>query len=363
MGERGKALAQRQDAATRFGATMQSKRTIEEVAQLSGTSPSTVSRVLTGRARVSAGRRAAVLAAIDETGYRPDMLARALRTGVTHTLGLLVNDVLNPFYGAIAKSVEAAALTAGYTVMLCNTGDDRVKEIKYLRLLRDKAVDGIIFAPTPQDAAGLEQILDLGIPLVQFDRHVPALSASAVLIDNEGASYELARHLVAQGCRRIVLVSGHADVLPLMERERGYQRALAEAGLQQDNVCRVVLGPDGTSPDLEALLDRAHCPDAVIAANYRFAVGVLRAARSVGLRVGHELAVAAFDDIELFELFDPPITAVAQPSNKLGQMAVDLLIAQIRSPKLPPQVVTLPVEMTVRESTLRSGCRPPLARS
>ncbi|MDP9351548.1 MAG: substrate-binding domain-containing protein [Chloroflexota bacterium] len=296
-----------------------------------------------------------MLSAVDKLNYRPDMLARSLRTRSTSTIGLIINDIRNPFYSAVVEGVEDTAIAAGYTVMLCSIREDPAREVEYLQLLRDKGADGIIFAPTRHSRAEIHALLHANVPLVQFDRQLPELPASAVVMNNEQSAYQLVGHLIERGHTDIALATYSLGQLSILERERGYRRALDEAGIasREENICRAGLGQDEVAQLLRELLARAAPPTALVAANNRIGVAALKVIKELDLSVPHDIAVAAFDDIELFSLHDPPITAVAQNAYQIGQRAAELLLAKVRSPQAPSEVITIDAELIVRESTSR----------
>lgn len=329
------------------------KVTIQEVAERAGTSASTVSRVLTGSAPVSAELRSAVEHAIDELGYRPSLVARSLKTQTTYTVGLLVNDIMNPFFSAVARGVEEEANRQNYTLILCNTNENPERELRYLQILRDKQVDGIIFGPTGNNAEFIKNLAS-GVPLVQIDRQLPGLDVPAVLVDNEESAYQATRLLVERGHERIAMLGWGLNITTSTERQAGYERALREAGIAVDS--RLIGRPSqfshSTLVQVAAdLLRQQPRPTAIFAANNRFGIATLAAIRGFELNVPEDVALVVFDDIDAFSLMTPSITAVAQPAFKMGQTAMGLMFQMIKSPDADiPEVVTLPTDLIVRES-------------
>jgi DNA-binding LacI/PurR family transcriptional regulator len=328
--------------------------TIQDVAERAGTSPSTVSRVLTGVTPVSDDLRDAVERAIDELGYRPSLVARSLKTQTTHSLGLLVNDITNPFFGAVARGAEEAAHRRGYSLILCNTNEDPAREHRYLLTLRDKQVDGIIFGPSGGNA---DLIAGLGeqIPLVQIDRRLPGLDHPAVLVDNEGAAYGATRHIIERGHTRIALLGRGLSGTTGADRRAGYERALAEAGIPLDP--RLVNLPADYSAQarLEAVartLALSPRPTAIFAANNQFGIASLETIRAAGLRIPEDVALVVFDDIDTFSLTAPPVTAVAQPAAAMGERALELILTRLSDPGAAlPRITLLPTRLIVRRST------------
>ena len=333
---------------------MKGKLTIRDVARAAGASPSTVSRVLTGRAYVSPEKREAILQAMRTLNYRPNLIARSLKTALTFNVGLIITEIQSPFYSAAAKGVQDRLLADGYSVFLCDTLEDPDRELHYLRNLQDKGVDGIIFAPTGGNAAYIASLAASGLPLVQIDRQVVP-QVSAVLTDNFGATYEAIAHLIARGHRRIGLVAFQRQVTPAIERFRGYQRALAEAGIPYD--ARYVRwgapNSDAGYAMAKEMLQLPTPPTALFAMNSRLGIGVLRAVRDMGLAIPKDVAIVAFDDVEAFSLMTPPISAVDHPAYDIGYQAAGLLLEAMQERERPPapRTVVVPARLIVRASS------------
>ena len=326
--------------------------TVKDIARLSQTSASTVSRVLTGRVPVAPQKREAVLQAIQAAEYRPNLLARSLKTKTTHSVGLLINDILNPFYSALARGVEDAASEAGYALMLCNTNEDAHREQQYLAMLRGKSVDGIILAPTGGSREAMEALLEAGTALVQIDRALPGLPAASVTLDNALGGFLAARHLLEAGHERIGFVTYAMGQSTVVQREEGCRRAAAEAGLPNNcAVCAVGFDLADTDMQVAALLE-THRPTALIAANNRLALAVLGFLKTRGLRVPDDLGFVAFDDLEIFALLTPSLSAVSQPSYAMGRRAAEFLLTQLTSRADPgEQREVFTPTLIVRESS------------
>ncbi len=329
--------------------------TIHLVAKEAGVSASTVSRVLTGNGAVHEDLRRAVLEAVDKLAYRPNQIARSLKNRETCTLGLLINDILNPFYSAVAKGVEDRARMAGYSVIFSNTSEDSELERNALVMLHDKAVDGIIFAPTNiNNLELLENLLAMGMRLVQIDRHLPQLQTSVVLLDNQTGAYQATQHLLERGHTRIGLVNHVSGRETLVERERGYERALQDAGLPINKAltCHVEFDMSNLVEQVKRLLSAQTPPTALLATNNRLAIGVLSTLKELHLAIPDDIALVVFDDLEMFALQTPSITAVAQPAYTMGYKAADLLLEQLTNDSPPPtQAITFHPELIIRESS------------
>lgn len=332
---------------------MTRKITIQDISKAAGTSPSTVSRVLTGNASVSQEKREAIEDAIKRLKYRPSHLARGLKTSITYSVGLLLNDITNPFYSAIARGVEDVALEHGYSLILCNTSEDPSREIHYLQVLQDKHVDGVIVGPTEQNEDYLQDYV-ARIPVVQVDRQLKGLSLSSVVADNEDAGYTATRHMLERGHRRIHVFCWGWHVSSLTERLDGYKRALAEAGIPFDPALVINIEGHTIQQATEAALawlQSAQLPAAVLALNNQLGLGILKANHTLHLSIPDQLALVVFDDQDVFALLRPSITAVEQPAYAIGRRAMELLLEHMDSDDAqPPQVVVLPMELIQRES-------------
>jgi len=326
--------------------------TIQDVARAAGTSASTVSRVLTGSAPVSPQKRAAVEEAIQRMGFRPSHVARSLRTRTTHSIGLLINDVTNPFYSAVAKGVEDEARRHGYSLILCNTSEDPERELEYLHILLDKQVDGIIFGPIGENVEFIRALAHR-IPLVQVDRRLEGVEIETVMADNEGGACRATRLLLERGHHRIGVMTWSAQIMVLSQRVAGYQRALAEANQPLDPalIAEVPRFNPRLIVEAAAHLLMTQRPTALFALNNQLGLGALRAIRDLGLRIPDDVALIVFDDLEVFDLMTPRITAVEQPAMTMGQRAVQLLVGRIEGQaERPPQVAILPTQLVLRES-------------
>jgi LacI family transcriptional regulator len=327
--------------------------TIQDISRAAGTSPSTVSRVLTGNAAVSPTKRAAVEQAIKQLNYRPNHIARSLKTSTTYSVGLLLNEINNPFYSALARGVEEEANRHGYSLILCNTNEDPARECQYLQVLEDKQVDGIILGPTGENLDYITQLASRR-PIVQVDRQLQSLDLTAVLVDNEHGAYQAVRYLIEKGHRRIGIFQWERYVPTLARRQAGYERALAESGIELDSslIVRVPsLTPLQTAERAQEFLTQHSRPTALFALNNQIGLGMYSAIQRLGLRIPEDVALVVFDDLDFFAMVRPSITAVAQPAFSIGERAMRSLTRQIEeNDRCAPEVITLPTQLMIRES-------------
>lgn len=328
--------------------------TMRQVAEIAGVSPATVSRVLNDAQTVSAEHRRRVLEAIAQVNYRPNRLARNLRRQQAETIGVVVPDIENPHFSEAVRVFEDAAFRGGYRVLLCNTDETLAKQRAYLQVLADERVLGVIVAPADSRGSGLEQLFDLEIPVVAFDREVADERADAVICDNRDATRRATEHLIWLGHERIAYIGGRADVETGADRLEGYTAAMRAAGLTPFSV-------DGgfrreiASREAAALLAVVSRPSALVVANNLMALGTLQAIRAAGLRIPDEIAMVAIDDPPWAALIDPPLTVVAQPVRRMAQTAIEFLLERIERRRTESMRVVLPLDLRIRASC---GMRP-----
>jgi LacI family transcriptional regulator len=328
--------------------------TLRDVARRAGVAPITVSRAINDSGYVSVKTRARVERAVEELGYVPNRLARSLRLKRTQTLALVVTDITNPFWTTVARGVEDAAQDAGFNLILCNTDESEAKQEQYLDVLLQKQVDGILLVPARDNEALTGWIQRRAVPVVLLDRCVCSGQVDLVRGDSEGGAYQLVRHLISLGHRRIAVLSGPRDVSTAVDRVRGYAEALAEAGLEvrADWVCYGQFSIESGYRVAQQVLTARPCPTALFAVNNFIAIGALRALRDAGLRVPEDMSVVAFDDLISGLVIEPFLTVADQPAYEMGQRAAGLLLARLSEPSANGyEEVVLPTEITVRASS------------
>lgn len=334
---------------------MNGKLNIDQVAKIAGVSTATVSRVINDYPFVREETRQRVLKVIGETNYRVNAVARNLRRKRTYSIGVIVSNVLSPFYSVIAKAVEDVAIKNGYSTVLCNGGDNPEKELKYLHVLHENRVDGIILSPTGKNSEYLQFLISSGIPVSFVDRTVAGIECDAVVVNNRDASYRAVEYLVKKGYRRIGFISGPKDRMTGLQRLEGYMKALADNGRQSDE--RLIKVGDftlesGRQKALELLEETDS--DALYVANYDMATGAYQVLHEKGLKLPRDIGFMMFDDPDWATLVSPTITAIRQPVYTLGSTAAELLFRRILEgrkymDRKPVQVV-LEAQFLPRES-------------
>ncbi|MCJ1709466.1 LacI family DNA-binding transcriptional regulator [Microbacterium sp. VKM Ac-2923] len=304
---------------------------IQDVAARAEVSVGTVSNVLNGRATVSTATAERVRAAIDTLGYVRNGAARQLRAGRSRSIALIVLDVGNPFFAAVARGAEARAAEDGYVVLLGSSGGDGDRERLYLDEFREQRVAGVLLTPTDADGDVACHLASAGVPVVLVDGRTAGGDVCAVSVDDVEGGYLAVAHLLAQGRRRISFVAGPLSTCQVADRLAGARRAVAEvegAALEiVETDAMTVLAGRAAGERLRARDDK---PDAVFAANDLLAVGVLQALTILGdIRVPDDIALVGYDDIDFAAAAVVPLTSVRQPAEALGSTAVDLLLRQL----------------------------------
>lgn len=330
--------------------------TMRDVAKLAGVSITTVSHVVNSTRSVAPDTKARVLDAVEQTGYTGDAIARSLVTGGTRSLGVAISLAANPYFAELIRAIEHEITRSGYTLVLADTHDEPAAEQAAVRTLRSRRVDGLILTPSPR-ASGtvLPELRRLGIPIVLVDRLTTSQDVDQVGPENVYATSGLVQHLAQVGHRRIGMISGAEGLATTTERVLGYRLGLGRSGLSWD-ASLVASGASAAQPAataLNQLLELENPPTAVVAGNNTMLSGVLHECRGRGLRVGRDLAVVGYDEVEWADLLDPPITTVAQPITTMGEVAVRMLLARIADPDRKPTTTRLPTKFMHRNSC---GC-------
>lgn len=325
---------------------------LTDVAKRAGVSPMTVSRVVHGSPMVSAELRARVEAALAETGYLPNALARSLRAGRTGTIALLLPDMTNPFFTTLAQGVETAAREAGVTMFLANSDEDEEEERRLVRVLVQRQVDGLLIVPAGAGAASIRLCLERGVHVVLVDRRPASSDVDIVRADSEAGALELGRLLVGLGHRHTAVLSGPSSVPTAVDRVAGFRRALVdEAGLPEPLVVHGAFTIEAGRAMATGVMGATPRPTAVFAANNFIAIGVLHALDELGLRCPEDVAVVGFDDLPEAMVTFPFLTVAAQPAFEEGRQAVAVLLARLADPARPPQEIVLPTRLVVRRSS------------
>lgn len=321
---------------------------IRDVAKHASVSVATVSRVLNDKGYVSAETRKKVEAAIAELNYRPNEVARSLFKKQSKTIGLILPDIMNPFFPELARAIEDTASKLGYTVILCNSDEDEEKAQRYVDVLLQKYVDGIIISSnTIQE----KTIRELTIPVVCIDREI-SKDIPTIVVDNKNGARMATRFLKEKGRRKIAHIRGPLDIVNANERCEGYRDVVA--GEQWFNESYIVNGNYRMETATEAVLEllRQHPEiDGIFAANDTMAIGAMKAAYQHGLKVPEDVSIIGFDGIALGKASIPELTTIEQPLYELGQKAAKVLIKLIKGQVIEETFYQFDVQLVERDST------------
>ena len=326
---------------------------ISMVAKRAHVSPSTVSRVLNNSPLVKETTANRVREVMKELNYQPNELARGLRCNETKTIGVIVSNVLNPFFTSVVRGIEDVANRVNYNIMLCNTDEKAEKELQYIHALLSKRVDGLIIASavTKYDYTALLG----GKPAVFVDRRPEGENKGkfdTVLVQNKEGSRRAVMQMIESGYHRIGIITGSNVSTTGSERLLGYEQAHRDAGIPLDQSL-IKLGNflgDTSYENAIDLIENNAC-DAVFAANNMILLGALKAVSEKKMRIPEDIGVSAFDDLEWMQFCEPQISAVRQPTYEIGTVAMSLLLDRISGSSEPAKEVMLPVELMVRKSS------------
>ena len=328
------------------------KETLVSIAERSGCSISTVSRVLSGNAakyRISQRTVARVTEEVKRCNYTPSLLAKGLRTNRTDTIGLLIPNIENSFFAGVAGVVIRESRNYNYKVVVVDTQEDERNEQDGLSAL---LVDGIVAAPCGSNSELFASVQEGGMPLVLIDRYLPdAGMLSYVTTDNYRGAVMATEYLLENGHRRIACIQGTPHSMPVRDRVRGFGDTLRAHGLG-DRI--VVTGEDFSVQngylETKLALAQAERPTAIFALSNLILLGVVKAVHESGLRIPDDISVVSFDDNMLFNYLDPAITCIGQPTDEIGTLAVKLLIRAVREPGAAPSHLHLPPSLIIRRS-------------
>jgi LacI family transcriptional regulator len=329
---------------------------IKDVAVRAGVSIGTVSNVLNRPDKVADATREQVLAAISELGFVRNSSAAQLRAGTSRSLGLIVLDMANPFFHDVAKGVEDVATELGYAVVLCNSDEQAMKEDRYLQVLEEQRVRGVLITPVEVSSERLDALRRRGTPTVLVDRHDPRVNCCSVAVDDVAGGELAGGHLVERGHSRIAFFSGPLSLRQCADRLAGLRNAVEAAGLSPDDVIEVV-----ELPALKARISYEAAREmfeshkdvtAAFCANDLLALGLLRASVSTGRKVPDDMAIMGYDDIEFAADAAVPLSSVRQPTLQIGRNAAQLLLEECDYPETHAhQQVMFKPELVVRDST------------
>lgn len=301
---------------------------IREVAKRAGVSPATVSRVINGTARVDEEKRERVEKAIEETGFRPNELARALYRKSSKIIGVIVPDIENPFFSELAKAIEKEAYEQEYRILLCNSDDQKEKELANLQMLAQLQADGVILMTnTGEKSQSYEAV---SMPIVFVDRRLDEMGQTSVIeADHYAGGKMAAEHLIACGCRKITCIRGPQELSSGKKRYEGYREVCRQYSMKERFVDSTYKYEDGAKA-AEEVLRRYPDTDGIIACNDMTAVSVYKVLQKRGYRVPDDIQIIGFDGVKFGRFLTPELTTVAQPIKEMGKCAVQMILGTVK---------------------------------
>ena len=329
--------------------------TLQDIAEKTGVSVSTVSRVLhdtSNKYKIGKETRAKVEHAAKSLGYRVNALARGLRVQKTDEVGVIVPDISNPFFSTVIKSLASELRKRGYNIIVYDSDEDIAIERSSIRSLLEKQVDGLVIASVGQDFSHIQKIRDAEFPLVMLDRYFEALDVDSISVDNVKGSLLAVNHLIKQGHRRIAFIQGLPGTYANETRLQGYKSALMDAGITIDE--ELIVGDDFREFNgylkTKLLLNLPNPPTAIFTAGDLIALGTLEACRENNITIPTDLSLITFDDPVFASYLSPALSAIEQPITKMAEMAVSILCDRIKNPNDIRRKILLEPKLNIRSS-------------
>lgn len=333
------------------------KISISDIARKLRVSPTTVSFVLNGKAkekRVSDEVVEKIKRYTDKVGYKPNTFAQGLRTGKSRIIGLMIEDISNPFFASVAKLIEDRAYEDGYKIMYCSTHNDQKKARDLIKMFKDCRVDGYIIAPADGMEDEIEKLLREKEKVVLFDRYFKNIPADYVIVDNEKSADRAISHFIHEGFRNIAFITTTSAQSPMKHRLAGYTKAIKRNGLKPLlKKIKYTEDHDLIDREIESFLISNPQVDAILFATNYLAVNGLEMIRKLNRRIPDDIAVISFDDHILFQLYDPPITSIIQPVEEISENVIDILLEKLNNRPHSQKQLELTTTLEFRKSSQR----------
>ncbi len=297
-----------------------------------------------------------ILKTATELNYRPSRFARGLRSNTTGTIGVIIADITNPFFGSLVKGIEEQASEKGYSIILCDTGENTTNEKRAIQLMLQEKVDGILLTPSQENDEDIKFLKKQQFPFVLIARHFEQLSTDYVVADDTKGGFLATKHLIEQGCNRILHIKGPDHISSAKERLTGYKQALEEHNIpfSYELVTEPAITMEGGFYVANRAISSSKDIDGIFAFSDYVALGVLKAVQQAGLRVPENIAIVGYDDIDFASCLETPLTTVRMPKKELGHKAFDLLYKRIKKEiKEPSAGIKLDVELVIRKSSTK----------
>lgn len=328
---------------------------IKDIALKANVSITTVSFIINGKAKeksISDAVIKKVQKIITESGYKPNQVARSLRTGNTNIIGLIVEDISNSFFSRIARLIEDKAYKRGYKIIYSSTENKIEKAQELINIFKSRKVDAYIISPVKGLEEDIQVLINDNTPVILFDRNLPDLKTNYVGVNHFNASYQATESFVKQGKKNIALVTTDIDVQQITERSEGYKKAILDSSIsyQEDLTLKITFkqNEEETIAQIIALLANKKVDAVLFATNY-LAISGLKALKQMGKKIDSNFSVIGYDDHEAFELHTPSISTIQQPLEEIAEAIIKLILDQLSSKtKLPDQEIVIPAKLILR---------------
>jgi LacI family transcriptional regulator len=337
------------------------KASLSDIALRLGVSKTLVSFVLNGKAkeyRISEDICQRVLDVAKELNYTPNRIAQGLRTGNTKTIGLIIADIANPFFGKLGREIEQEAAQHGYNVIFCSSDENPEKSAQQIAMLQQSQVDGFIISPPINSEDQIRTLAKGNIPFVLIDRFFPEIDCNHIVVDNFDAAYTATKHLLSLGRRRIANITLNLDLANMKDRTDGYKQALRDASIEVDENLVKVLPFSHENKDVALAINELLGKkddlkaDAILFSTSKIGIMAIECISTLGLKIPDDIAVVSFDNTDAYKICVSPVTVIGQPLKEIGKTAMQILLNKIKYPdvKVKTQKVILKTEFIVRKS-------------
>ncbi len=337
------------------------KTSLSDIAKHLGVSKTLVSFVLNGKGkefRISEDICKKVLEVAKELNYQPNRIAQGLRTGRTNTIGLIIADIANPFFGILGREIEQEAARYGYRVIFCSSDENPEKSRQQIAMLQQSQVDGYIISPPKNSEDQIRALARGHVPFVLIDRYFPEIDCNHIVVDNFDAAYRATNHLLARGRKRIANITVNLDLINMVQRTEGYRQALRDASIPVDeNLVKVLPFSHDNKDVARAIKELVGKPgqkkiDAILFSTSKLGINGIECISSLGLKIPDDIAIVSFDNPDAYKICISPVTVVNQPLKDIGKTAVQILLNEIKHPDVPSkfQEVILKTDLIIRKS-------------
>ncbi len=338
------------------------KTSLSDIAKHLGVSKTLVSFVLNGKGkefRISEEICKKVLDVAKELNYQPNRIAQGLRTGRTNTIGLIIADIANPFFGILGREIEQEAARFGYRVIFCSSDENPEKSRQQIAMLQQSQVDGYIISPPKNSEDQIKALARGNVPFVLIDRYFPEIECHHIGVDNFDAAYNATNHLLSHGRKRIANITVNLDLVNMIQRTKGYKQALIDANIPIEESLIKVLPFSHENKDvaraIKELVGKSaqHKADAILFSTSKLGINGIESISALGLKIPDDVAIVSFDNPDAYKICISPVTVVNQPLKEIGKTAVQILLNQIKHPDAPVkfQEVILKTDLIIRKSS------------